>query len=316
MDPASNTSAGLSFGRFLLWPQRRELLVDNQPVKLGGRAFDVLLALIAARGAVLSTDALLARVWGGRIVEENALRSQVSELRAALGADRNLIRTVSGRGYQFTGEIRTVPAVAMEPAGGHSVEPAARSAATNLPEPVSELIGRADDLREILSLAGAHQLVTLTGAGGIGKTRLALAAARQLRSRFADGVWLAELSALADPGLSPPRWPRRSGSNSAPATSLAQRLAQALAERRLLIVLDTCEHVIGSAAALAEAVLQVGRAVHLLATSRERLDLWPGSPRSVDASTGCRWRSRWQRRGPRCSLLTRSRPGSTIASGC
>jgi predicted ATPase/DNA-binding winged helix-turn-helix (wHTH) protein len=273
MDPAFNTSAGLAFGRFLLWPQRRELHADNQPVKLGGRAFDVLMALIEARGAVLSTDALLARVWGGRIVEENALRSQVSELRASLGADRNLIRTISGRGYQFTGEIRAVPAAAIEPAVEHSAEPAVRPAATNVPKPASELIGRDDDLREILSLTGAHQLVTLTGAGGIGKTRLALAAARQLRSRFADGVWLAELSGLADPDLVPATVATAVGLELGPGDVSAQRLAQALAERRLLIVLDTCEHVIAAAAALADAVLQVGRAVHLLATSREPLEV-------------------------------------------
>src|SRR6185312_10510712 len=105
MDRSSQVQ-GLAFGRFFLLPQRRELFADGRPVKLGGRTFDVLMALINARGAVLGKDELMERAWGGRIVEETALQSQISALRSALGADRNLIRTISGRGYQFTGEIR------------------------------------------------------------------------------------------------------------------------------------------------------------------------------------------------------------------
>src|SRR6516165_10904533 len=107
MGPASEAPTGIAFGRFLLLPHRRELLAHGRPVKLGGRAFDVLMALIEARGAVLSKNALIAHVWPDRIVEENNLQWQISALRAAFGADRNLIRTVSGRGYQFTGEIDT-----------------------------------------------------------------------------------------------------------------------------------------------------------------------------------------------------------------
>src|SRR6266480_395878 len=119
MDTASETSAAVAFGRFLVLPHRRELLADDQPVKLGGRAFDVLLALIEARGAVLTKDALMTRVWPDRIVEENALQSQISALRMALGADRDLVRTVSGRGYQFIGEVR--PPSAGDNAGADAV---------------------------------------------------------------------------------------------------------------------------------------------------------------------------------------------------
>src|ERR1700757_5218100 len=107
MDTVSEAPAGIAFGRFLLLPHHRELLADGRPVKLGGRPFDVLMALIEARGAVVSKDALMARVWPDRIVEENNLQGQISALRAALGADRNRIRTVPGRGYQFTAEIDT-----------------------------------------------------------------------------------------------------------------------------------------------------------------------------------------------------------------
>jgi DNA-binding winged helix-turn-helix (wHTH) protein len=108
MDTASEAAASIAFGRFLLSPDRRELLADGRPVKLGGRAFDVLMALLEARGGVVSKDALMERVWPDRIVEENNLQWQISALRAAFGADRDLIRTVPGRGYQFTAEIDTV----------------------------------------------------------------------------------------------------------------------------------------------------------------------------------------------------------------
>src|SRR5262252_2887323 len=104
MHAASEVPAGIAFGRFLLVPHRRELLADGRPIKLGGRAFDVLMALIEARGAVVSKDALMARVWPDRIVEENNLQWQISALRGAFGVERELIRTVSGRGYQFIGE--------------------------------------------------------------------------------------------------------------------------------------------------------------------------------------------------------------------
>ena len=161
------------------------------------------MALIDARGEVVSKDALMARVWPDRVIEEKNLHTQVSALRTALGTGRELIHTVAGRGYQFTGELRILSASPDARAGAGAVEPEALGPPTNLPESVSELIGRDDDLGEILRLATAHRLVTLTGTGGIGKTRLALAAARQILPHFADGVWLAELSPLADPGLVP-----------------------------------------------------------------------------------------------------------------
>ena len=112
MDIVSEIPAIIEFGHFRIGPRRRELLADGRPIQLGGRAFDVLMALIEASGAVVSKDALIDRVWPNRIVEESSLHVQISALRNALGADRNLIRTISGRGYQFTGEISTVAASA------------------------------------------------------------------------------------------------------------------------------------------------------------------------------------------------------------
>jgi DNA-binding winged helix-turn-helix (wHTH) protein len=213
MTSTSNPPRGLTLGRFRVLPERREVLADGRPIKLGGRAFDVLMALIEARGAVVSKEALMARVWPGRVIEENSLAAQVAALRAAFGAERELIRTVSGRGYQFTGDIHVVPAIPGEPVSAVVAQPASVLPPTNIPEPVSALIGREEELGEILNLVATHGLVTLTGAGGIGKTTLALALARELRPHFADGVWLAEFSALPIPGWSPPLWLPLSGSS-------------------------------------------------------------------------------------------------------
>jgi predicted ATPase/DNA-binding winged helix-turn-helix (wHTH) protein len=273
MDPVSEPSAGVAFGRFQVLPDRRELLADGRPVRLGGRAFDVLIALIEARGATVSKDALMARVWPGRIVEENNLQAQVSALRAAFGADRELIRTVSGRGYQFAGEIRALPAAPVERAAPAATVtwPEATLRLTNVPEPVSDLIGRDDELREVLTLVAAHRLVTLTGPGGIGKTSLALAAARRLLPRFADGVWLAELAPLADAGLIPATVAAAASLELAPGPVSAAHVASALRGKELLVILDNCEHVIDAAALMAEALLHANAAAHVIATSREPL---------------------------------------------
>ncbi|HEX3521934.1 MAG TPA: winged helix-turn-helix domain-containing protein, partial [Stellaceae bacterium] len=279
---------GLTFGRFRVLAERRELLADGRPIKLGGRAFDVLMALIEARGAVVSKDAMMARVWPGRTIEENSLAAQIAALRAAFAAERALIRTVSGRGYQFTGDIRVLPASPGEPVGAVAAPPASVLPPTNVPEPVSELIGREEELSEILNLVATHRLVTLTGAGGIGKTTLAIALARELRPHFTDGVWLAEFSALADPGLVPATVAAAVGLELSGGEVLAQRVAQALADRRVLLVLDTCEHVIAATATMAEAMLGASSAPHIIATSREPLRargewVYPVQPLAVPA---------------------------------
>src|ERR1700730_15744607 len=107
MDPA-RAPAAIGFGSFSVLPHRPELLAEGRPVELGGRAFDVLMVLIEASGAVVSKDDLMNRVWPDRIIDENSLQAQISALRRAFGADRDLIRTIAGRGYQFTGAIRAV----------------------------------------------------------------------------------------------------------------------------------------------------------------------------------------------------------------
>src|SRR3984893_12156846 len=244
----AETPAAIEFGRFRVMPRRREFLIEGRPLELGWRAFDVLMGLMSGCAAVVSKDRLVSkdtlmkRVWPDRIVEENNLQAQISVLRRVLAADRDLIRTIAGQGYQFTGEIRSVSAQPQAPASAAMPQPtpALPHPPTNLPELVSELIGRDAELHEILDLSASHRLVTLTGAGGIGKTRLALAVARRLLPQFADGAWLAEFSPLTGPGLVAATVAGAVGLELSGGEVSTQRIAHALAGRRMLLVMDTC----------------------------------------------------------------------------
>src|SRR6266404_3673688 len=247
MDGVSDPSAVLEFGRYRLDRHRREFIADGRPVELGSRAFDTLLALVDGRGTVLSKDELLRRIWPDRVVEENNLETQISTLRKVLGADRHLIRTVFGRGYQFTGDIRG-PGTAV-------VGAPVPIQATNLPAPVSELIGREAEIRDVLSLVTAHRLVTLTGAGGIGKTRLGLEIARQLLPTFPDGVFLADLAPVSDGALVPATAAAALNLALAAAAVSPEGIASAITAKRLLLVLDNCEHLVDAGARMAQALL-------------------------------------------------------------
>src|SRR5262252_5799551 len=172
MGPVSEVSASFEFGRFRVLPQRREVLADGQPMELGGRAFDILVVLIEAHGAVVSKDELMRRVWPGRIVEDNNLHAQIKALRRAF-SDHDLIRTVVGRGYQFRAEVRPRLGNHIEGAQAGSNVSVPR-APTNLPAQTSDVIGREVEIAEVIGLLTDHRFVTLTGTGGIGKTRLAL----------------------------------------------------------------------------------------------------------------------------------------------
>jgi predicted ATPase/DNA-binding winged helix-turn-helix (wHTH) protein len=260
MDAVPDHSAITEFGRFKVLRHRRELLADDRPIDLGGRAFDTLVALIDAHGTVLDKDELMSHVWPGRVVEENSLQAQISMLRRAFGPDRDLIRTVAGRGYQFTGEIR-----------GASVVPVLLHPVTNLPGRISELIGREAALGEVADLVTTHRLVTLTGVGGIGKTRLGLEVARHLLPRFPDGVWLAELGPLSDPELVPVNVANALGVALATGTVSPERVTMALGTKQVLLVLDNCEHVIEAATRMAEALLRASPVSCVIATSREPL---------------------------------------------
>jgi predicted ATPase/DNA-binding winged helix-turn-helix (wHTH) protein len=272
MDPTPEAPASVEFGRFRILPRQREVLAGNRPLQLGGRAFDVLLALIEANGAVVSKDDLMKRAWPDRIVEENNLHAQIKALRKVFSG-HDVIRTIVGRGYQFKADVRLFGTTT---SASPNLELAADALApmgvrTNLPAQTSALIGRGDQIEELNGLVAANRFVTLTGPGGIGKTRLAIEVGRHLLPRFADGVWVAELASLSDPQLvaatvaTALRFELMSGSVS------PERVAAALGSKHVMLVLDNCEHVIDAAAQMVEALLHANPAMRVIATSREPL---------------------------------------------
>jgi predicted ATPase/DNA-binding CsgD family transcriptional regulator len=139
------------------------------------------------------------------------------------------------------------------------------------PAALTTFVGRAEAVREVASLLDQYRLVTVTGAGGAGKTRLAGVVAKQVADRFADGAWLVELAAVRDPAKVPTVVAAALGIRDAPGVAAADALVRALARQQLLLVLDNCEHVIGAAAVLCERLLLACDDVRVLATSREPL---------------------------------------------
>jgi len=270
--------AGLiRIGAFELDTGGRRLLIAGRPAVLGGRAFDLLRVLVACAERPVPKDELLDAVWPGRDVEEGNLAVQISALRKLLGPQA--IATVPGRGYRFTlgwdgaaaQAPRTEPADAALPRPEHRLPP--------LP---GALLGRDADLWRLRIELSAARLVNVVGAGGIGKTRLALAAAHAEAGRFPDGAAWVDLSDLSG----------RNGSSPAPdAATLALRigvgtgvqndrapdpaaaLVQGLRPRRMLVVLDNCEHLAAPLAALLAAALAAAPGVLWLATSQEPLKL-------------------------------------------
>ncbi|WP_063784402.1 BTAD domain-containing putative transcriptional regulator [Streptomyces sp. SBT349] len=145
-------------------------------------------------------------------------------------------------------------------------------ARTNLPTPLSDLIGREEAVAGAGERLGAARLLTLTGPGGVGKTRLALAVAAEATGEFADGVWLVELAAASGPGVKGAVAAVLGVRDDAvPGGPLGERLAEVLADRRTLLVLDNCEHVVEPVAALASRLLKAAPGLRILATGREPL---------------------------------------------
>jgi predicted ATPase/DNA-binding winged helix-turn-helix (wHTH) protein len=258
----------LSFGPFRLLPAQRLLLEGDKPVRVGSRALDILIALVERAGQVVGKNELVARVWPNTFVEESNLKFQVGELRRRLGdghGGNRYLATIPGRGYSFVAPLGQ----AREPAPPPPKAASARGL-HNLPVLLTRLIGRADTVGKLAAQLPRQRFMTIVGPGGIGKTSVALAVAEELLGAYENGVWLIDLAPLGDARLVPTALATALGLDKLSENPLPG-LITSLRDKKMLLVLDNCEHVIDAAATLAVEILKGARGVHILATSREPL---------------------------------------------
>ena len=239
---------------------------------IGGRAFELLEVLVKSAGELVTKDELMNRIWPGAVVMENTLHVHAGAVRKALGPYRGLLKTESRRGYRLLGHwtVRHHDA-AKPPVGPRQSRAAGESPANNIPAAATRLVGRSAALQRLQDLVSAYRIVTLTGPGGIGKTSLALQLARRVVGEFADGGWLVELAALSDPDLVPSAVAGVLGLRLGSDIISPEAVARAIAGKRLLLVLDNCEHVIAGAATLSEVLSRLCPRATILTTSREVL---------------------------------------------
>lgn len=142
---------------------KRELRALGAPVPIGSRAFEILETLIVSAGEIVSKDELMKRVWPGLVVEDNTIQVHISAIRKALGKDRNLLKTISGRGYRILGDwtCHGEPANTRAPAPPMRLRSTESSFFTNIPASMSDLVGRQTTIAQVLNLISAYRVVTL-----------------------------------------------------------------------------------------------------------------------------------------------------------
>ena len=268
---------------------RRELHRDGQIAHVEPQVFDVLLHLIRHRDRVVGKDELFQAVWAGRIVSEATLTSRISAARRAIGdtgAGQKYLRTIARRGFRFCGEVeeRGLARSALGlPSPSEAVLWSADQGISNLPSQLTSFLGRDQDVAEVAALLSVAGLVTLTGVGGVGKTRLAIHAAREVAPNYPDGVRLVEFAAVSDPGATAHALAGVVGVTQQSGKTIGESVVNSLRGRHQLVILDNCEHLIEPIAALARDILVNCPRVTLLATSREALTIdgeqsWPVPP--------------------------------------
>jgi DNA-binding winged helix-turn-helix (wHTH) protein len=254
----------VSFGPFRLVAAERQLKKGDEPLQLGGRALDTLIALVERAGEVVTQRELISRVWPDVTVEEANLRVHIANLRKALGdgyEGARYIVTVPGRGYSFVAPVTqsSPPRLA-----------AVSDRLQRLPPKLTRMIGRDAAIRALSAQLMTCRFVSVVGAGGIGKTTVAISVAHMLLDGFNGAVFFVDLAALTDAKLVPTPVARALGFMVQTQDSLGS-LPAFIGERKILLVLDNCEHVIDSAAMVAERVVGEAPRAHVLTTSREAL---------------------------------------------
>ena len=284
---ALQNPTAIRFGRFELQKTERQLLVNGQPTKLGARAFDILLTLIERRERLITKRELLDLVWPGLVVEENNLQVHISTLRRILGPGH--ITTIAGRGYRFSARLDNAGLLDapehVDQHGGTADERAGSDTQPsphphNLPTPRDRFIGREDLLAQCATLLAQTRLLTLTGIGGSGKTRIATQLARRQLERFPGGVWMVDLAPLPNAAAQDDHVIAAAvaaavaaalGVHDDASTPILTRVVARLATLPTLLVLDNCEHVAAAVAATVDALLNSCAALVILATSRQSL---------------------------------------------
>jgi DNA-binding winged helix-turn-helix (wHTH) protein len=230
------------FQPFRLQPAQRRLMRADVPVKLGGRAFDLLVALVERRDRVVSKNDLIDICWPRVVVEEGNLQVQINTLRKLLG--HPAIATVPGFGYRFTLPV-TEDGVLPNPSV-RTLESTIRERPRqgNIPLPLPLLFGRDQELSSLLHLLETNALVTVAGAAGIGKTRLAQAVAGAYTDRSGEPVWWVDLASLADSALIPGAVALALGLSLAGGADTAAAVKGALQAAPALLVLDNAEHLL------------------------------------------------------------------------
>ena len=257
----------IHFGPYRIYPGQRLVMEADQPLRLGRRAMDILLILLAQAGNVVSKQELIAGVWPNSVVEDINLRVHMAALRKALGdgqAGQRYIITVAQRGYSFVAPFFVAHTEPL-PEGE-----TARSNSHNLPVRRTRMIGREGLIDSLVIQLSRQRFITLTGPGGIGKTTVALRVAEQLIGHYRDGIRLLDLAPINDPSMITAHLAtllELALHDSEPMNSLAT----ALRDRHMLLVIDNCEHLIDTLALLSESILRAAPHVHILATSRESL---------------------------------------------
>src|SRR5246127_1739965 len=269
MEPATEARNAISFGPFSLFVAERLLKKVDKPIPLGGRALDILIALAERPGEVVTHKELISTAWPDVTVEEANLRFQMAALRKALGDGRDGARYVSnvaGRGYCFVAPVTR--SNARQTARGAGIAPIERG--QKLPPRLAQMVGRDDTVRALTQQLQMWRFVSIVGPGGVGKTTVAISVAHALIDGFHGAVFFIDLAGLTDPQLVPTAIASALGFAVRTQDPVVGLLAF-IGDRKLLLVLDSGEHVIGVAAALAERVVSGAPQAYILATSREAL---------------------------------------------